>query len=184
MSNQTPRQALPHVVDALRCCQQQAVVQGEVPLSALPRVAAQLQLSTEALAAVHLDFSVDEQGRRRIAGTVTATLPLQCQRCLDVVELAVSSELALALVWTEEKAAQLPRTLDPVLMAEPELDLYALVEEELLLALPLVPQHPVGQCAAPAIPDAAEGEALAEPEKVNPFQVLASLKTNTNNADH
>ena len=181
MSNQTPRQTLPHAVEALRCCQQQAVVQGEVALSALPRLAAQLQLTDEARASVVLAFRIDEQGRRCIAGTVVATLPLQCQRCLEVVDVPVSSELALALVWSDEQAAQLSRTLDPVLMTAPELDLYALVEEELLLALPLVPQHPVGQCAAPA---AAQDELPAQPVRDNPFQVLANLKTHTNNADH
>ena len=182
MSNQTPRHTLPHAVEALKCCQQQVRIQGTVPLASLPRLASQLQC-TDGEASVTLAFHTDEQARRRVDGSLAAVLPLVCQRCLDVVEVPVTATLSLALVWNDEQAARLPRSLDPVVMTDQELDLHAVVEEELLLAMPLVPQHAAGQCETPAMSPVEQAEPDVPAARDNPFQVLANLKTAMKNAD-
>ena len=177
MPYRMPSQMLPQSVDALKLCQQRARVAGYVPVSVLPRLSGQLQ-SGEGEVEAELVFGVDEQSRKTVAGKIQAVLSMQCQRCLERVEIPVTATLSLALVWTDEQAAQLPRQLDPVLMESQQLDLHSIVEEELLLALPLVATHSEGSCeppgsgiANPALDETAVGR------KENPFQVLAALKS-------
>ena len=183
MSDPAPRQVLPHSVDALKLCQQRAVVSGFVSLAMLPRLSAQLH-TVEGSAFAELAFGVDEQSRRILTGRVTALLPLVCQRCLEGIAITVESEPALALVWNDEQASHLPRSLDPVLLESPELDLYTIVEDELLLAMPLVAHHESGTCVAPPLNIEQPDLDQDDDEKENPFQVLASLKSVVKDADN
>lgn len=98
---------------------------------------------------------------------------LECQRCLSPVPIEVRVERSFLFVHGEDAAAELDAdSEDDVLALTRALDLRALVEDELLLELPLVPRHEV--CPAP-LPMAGEEAPMAE-EKPNPFAVLASLK--------
>ena len=75
-----------------------------------------------------------------------------------------------ALAMTEDDAAE-----EDVLVLTPQFDLAAVLEDELLMALPLVPMHDVCPAApvfSAGIIDMSEGEA----EKPNPFAALAQLK--------
>jgi uncharacterized protein len=72
---------------------------------------------------------------------VHARLPLTCQRCLGVVEVPVDSSARVAIVPDLAAADALDADLDPHLAADGKLALRDLVEEQLLLALPLVPRH-------------------------------------------
>lgn len=171
-------QLLPHHVEAVRFCQHGGHLSGHVPLAQLSRLAQQLY-AADGQAQVEWAFSLDEQSRRIIHGQIETVLPMVCQRCLDRVDVPISTETALALVWSDEQAALLPRTLDPVLMSDETLNVWDAVEDELLLALPIVAKHAEGSCQiAEAIPQQAVAELEADTEKrPNPFQVLASLKS-------
>mgnify|MGYP003429923906 CR=1 FL=1 len=99
-----------------------------------------------------------------------ASVARECQRCLQPVLLPLHVDRAFRFVPTEEEAAALDADSDEdVLAASPRFDLRALVEDELLLALPLVPKHDA--CPMPWQPEAADE---ARPE--NPFAALAALK--------
>ena len=78
----------------------------------------------------------------------------------------------------EQQAAELDAdSEDDVLASTRAFDLQTLAEDELLLALPLVPRHAV--CPQPLLPEgaaAADEASLAEPESAHPFSVLAALK--------
>ena len=103
----------------------------------------------------------------------SARLPLECQRCLQPVEAALDIDRWFQFVADEEAAAKMDAdSEDDVLVLTRALDLYGLVEDELLLALPLVPRHDA--CPAPLLQ---LSEPLAEPpDKPNPFAALAALK--------
>lgn len=177
MRSLTTNQLLPGSVDALKLCQQGVSVSGFLPLERLQRLSSQLYVP-EGDVQVQLIFGVDEQSRKTITGHLESTLPLVCQRCLERLDLGIASELSLALVWNEEQATQLPRSLDPVVMDGEELNLLDIVEEELLLALPLVAIHKEGDCLPPELPvEQFSDDELVE-KKPNPFQVLAALKPN------
>lgn len=102
-----------------------------------------------------------------------ASVMLECQRCLNPVAVEVRAERSFLFVPGENAAAELDAdSEDDVLALTRALDLRALVEDELLLELPLVPRHEV--CPEPL--QIADEEAPEIEEKPNPFAVLASLK--------
>jgi DUF177 domain-containing protein len=100
---------------------------------------------------------------------------LQCQRCMQTMELAIDSTSHLALIAAEADAAEVPEELEPVLARDGRTSAGELVEEELLLALPIVPLHEEPRdCAVPPSAPLISGEA---PEHVSqrPFEGLADL---------
>ena len=83
----------------------------------------------------------------------------------------------LAVVWNDEDARRLPRSIDPLMVGEEPCNLWELVEEELILGMPGFSYHEAEDCnellAGISAPEAEAGE---EGEKPNPFNVLAQLK--------
>ena len=120
-----------------------------------------------------LDFSRQEDGRRIIRGYISGSVVMDCQRCLEPVEIKLDCDISLGIVDDEEEAELLPDQLDPLVAGE-ESQLYELLEDELILALPIVPVHE--ECDPPSADNAGEQEDIEVPERENPFAVLASLK--------
>lgn len=147
-------------------------------------------------AAYRLTFGRDERGMRVVIGEASLTVALPCQRCLEAVEIVLECRSSLALIESETQAESLPDDLDPLVVGPEELlRPLDVVEDELLLALPLVPRHPEGRCAqATAYPDpgslqdcgpgigggdTAPDNDPADAPRPNPFAALAALKNRT-----
>ena len=152
---------------------------GQVPVEALPRLGGVQAAESEAAQNRRVAWAVSGELRPVPAGEperwlrlrADADLPLVCQRCLGPVREHVAVDRWLRFVADETQAAQLDGELEEDVLALPRwLDLLELVEDELLLALPLVPRHAV--CPAP-LPS-------AQPEQMDeaphPFAALAALK--------
>lgn len=167
---------VPRLIEPRKFAQHGLQVAGEIPVDGLLRLGA-VALSVQSVA-VTLQFSVAETKHRIVTGQYDGRVVMQCQRCLEAVELHLSGEISLAIVWSEDDAKQLPSDYEPWVVAQDQADLYEIIEEELLLALPLVPAHDY---------DCMDRTALApkgttEPSKNNnPFQVLARLKGSPTN---
>ena len=100
-------------------------------------------------------------------------IALECQRCLQPVPVSVSAQRSFRFVHGEETAATLDADCeDDVLALTRSLDLQELLEDELLLSLPLVARH--DHCAAPQAPADAVEAPFDEPP--HPFAALAALK--------
>ena len=106
-----------------------------------------------------------------------ASVPLTCQRCMAAVSTPLEVDQWYRFVESEEVAmAEDDEAEEDLLVMVPQFDLLALLEDELLMALPLVPMHetcpvtPVFSVGDPAV-EAAEA-------KPNPFAVLGQLKKN------
>ncbi len=88
-----------------------------------------------------------------------------------------SCESTLAILWTDEEAAHLPRHLDPLVVREPSCSLWDLVEDELILAMSPFSSHGTEDCkmktAAYSEPDPQQG---TDEDKPNPFNVLEQLR--------
>jgi len=98
---------------------------------------------------------------------------LQCQRCLQAMQQALAVDRWFHFVGDEDEAARLDEdSEDDVLAASSRFDLLELLEDELILALPIVPRHE--QCPQP-LPMGAD-EPLADEEAPNPFAALAALR--------
>ena len=108
-------------------------------------------------------------------------LGLQCQRCLRDMEVPIKSASLMACVWTDEEAAALPATYEPLLVDD-NADLSNIVEEEILLAIPVSPVHEK-ECTSPeqraALETDTEERAAVEDagERDSPFAVLERLKS-------
>ena len=126
---------------------------------------------------VALRFAKDEESRYVVRVSIEATVTVTCQRCLEAMPEHLASENMLAVVWTDEQAAQLPRHLDPLILEEQACNLWELVEDELILALKPFSYHDTPDCRARieayADPGPEEDEQAGRP---NPFNVLAELK--------
>lgn len=184
MSSTPSTSVLPRHIDPRKFAQQGLSINGEVTLSALERLVP-LLASVRGEVQSDLDFSVDEQGIRVVDGVIDAKLELVCQRCLGACEQSLSLPIRLGIVWNDEQAARLTKARDPWLLAdEGQTDIYQMIEEELILGLPIVAYHE-SDCVASSLYQAGEieetgktGQAtnLVENETTNPFQALQSLK--------
>jgi uncharacterized protein len=111
--------------------------------------------------------------------TAEAIVPLTCQRCMGTVATPVEVDQWYRFVATEEIAmAEDDQSEEDLLVMEAQFDLLAVLEDELLMALPLVPLHEKCPVALKLqAGDLGEPEARGvSSEKPNPFAVLAQLK--------
>jgi uncharacterized protein len=119
---------------------------GSLHVEALPRLSDSLRPDD---AAVQYRISgVSAAGRPALRLQIEVTLWLTCQLCMT--RFAETMQLDTVLpVARNEAELQLWEEQDPLLdalIADPALDLAALVEDEILLGLPLVPMHAEGEC--------------------------------------
>ncbi len=124
---------------------------------------------------------------------------LECQRCLAPYEQAFDVNESYRVVSTEEEADEFPLDDDEVevIVGSRHFDLVDLIEEELLLSLPLVPKHEVcpqvheslasgadGADGVDSVEDVPEQEVESEEERPNPFAALESLKKGGSDSKH
>ena len=131
---------LPQFLDPRKYADQGRVVEGRLTVSDLPRLQ-DYRESLDQPVVISLAFGRDEEGHRRIEGEVSTQLVLPCQRCLEPVVCDVHATIDVALVRNEDQAKALPQRLDPWLVGDDPMVLTDLLEEELLLAMPLVALH-------------------------------------------
>jgi len=106
----------------------------------------------------------------------TASVPLTCQRCLGTVDTPIEIDRWFRFVADEVSAAREDDGCEEdVLALEPRPNLHDLLEDELLMALPLVPMHDT--CPEPVAMQVGDATIHAQAaERRNPFAELAKLK--------
>ena len=189
---------LPTAIDLRACAQKAETLSGQAPLAAFERLAEGLPGLAAELAPVRwsarpewrepLGELTPEAGRGVAPQPqlwlhlqASAEVPQVCQRCLLPYAQPVEVDRWFRFVASEAAAlAEDEDCEEDLLVLEPRFDLAALVEDELLLDLPLVPMHE--QCPEPVRMSAGElPEAAVPAEKPNPFAALAALKGRTSN---
>lgn len=106
---------------------------------------------------------------------VEVVLPLTCQRCLGPVDVLVQMDRSFRFVATEAQAElEDDESLEDVLVQSQDFDLADLIEDEVLMDLPVVPRH--DHCPVALKLSVADAAFEAEAPKPNPFAVLAGLK--------
>lgn len=120
------------------------------------------------------DGAAGEQVWLVLTGDVA--LPQICQRCLGAVDVPVAFKREFRFVATEDLAASEDEASEEdVLALSRDFHLMDLIEDELLMALPVVPKHEV--CPEPVKLQVADPDFVDEAsEKPNPFAVLEQLK--------
>lgn len=182
----TPVRFLPSRLDVAVFAKAQAALDGTLPWAEMPRLSEATIAPADGGSAV----SWQAQGlwRQPLGGSAEirlrllarATVWLTCQRCLEPVSETLEIDRTLRFVTGEDEAARLDEdSEEDVLALTRALDLPSLVEDELILALPLVPRHAV---CPQRLPWPAAGDADAAPDRkepegaAHPFAVLKALK--------
>lgn len=149
-------------------------LQGRVLLELLPRLVASLpQDQAKGIAVgVNLRLVEDPQGRLWLKGQLHLDLVLVCERCREPLDWPISTEVGMYLVRSDQAPQELGDDVDYVVIGE-NLALHDLVEDEMILALPLVAKHPAGtECG-----ERSRLGPLAESGvRDNPFAILKTLK--------
>ena len=171
---------LPDYVDARKIFAQRGSVKGLLSLERLSRLLGSLA-RPEGEVSVFLDFQVDDSGRKIIAGQVVAKLSVACQRCLEPLTITIDEQINLLLVADEAGAKKADPEFDPWIAGEQKIDLAELVEEQLLLSLPIVSFHGDGPCSDRVrfSTEAGRDSGTSSKDELSaesPFKVLEALK--------
>ena len=172
----------PHRLDVRRFAEEDGDLQGTEELRRFTRLAGETTGSDSALP-VHWHARGELRNPQHHAPEVwvhleaDAVLPLVCQRCLQPVDIPVAIARPFRFVADEATAAAEDDVAEEDLLAlSRSFDLLELVEDELLMDLPVVPRHEA--CPEPVKMSAADPDfEAAGAEKENPFAVLGRLKT-------
>lgn len=168
--------SLPKTVDPLKYADQNKALQGVMEVQNLPRLADMLA-SDAGTITVDLEFDRDEQRIRILRGRLSTSLSRICERCLEPVQQPIETEFTLGIVLTDEQASQLPGRYEPLLVDPESLELKEVIEEELILSLPMFAYH--DRCHGEYEQESEDSENKPEDGaqgKENPFSVLAGLK--------
>ncbi len=154
-------------IDSLEFARKQGSIEGSIAVAALPRLA-DVVVGENGDVTCRVTGDVDGEGRSYLHLAVSGRLGLRCQRCLQPLawSLDLHSDLRLMVpgeAWPDDDLAD--DDSDPI-AAESAQALLPLVEDEILLALPIAPRHEACELLAPA-----QGGADR-----SPFAVLAQLK--------
>jgi uncharacterized protein len=153
----------PAAIDGLAFARSAGVLTGRLGMESVPRLT-QSGCSGAALNFV-LSGEINERGKPGLKLALDGSVRLQCQRCLGTLDLPLHFEEQLEFASSETEISAADDDIERVVVGS-DMSVAALVESEVILALPMVPKHEHCQAAAGA-------ERGAEPSA---FQALAALK--------
>jgi len=171
-------------LDVTRFAVETGALEGCAPLGDLPRLAQEAAGPIAADTPIVIDWQAQGE-MRRDAGLgdgvmrpalhlrARTRLPLVCQRCLQPAWTEIAVDRHFLFAPDEAQAVRLDEhAQDDVLAAAADFDLLALIEDELLLALPLAPRHDHCPQALPA----QDGDCVVSgTDQPHPFAALAAL---------
>jgi uncharacterized protein len=162
---------LKRISDSFAFARDARVLEGTLPVASLERLQ-DLLAEVSGELAFRLEGYKGNRGEAMLALKVTGTLPLACQRCLEAIpfKVDIDSRLELVPAGAEMSQDELEDDTRDFLPVAGELLVAELVEDEVLLALPVAPRHE--RCG---LPGAAESG-----ERITPFAALAGLKGKPN----
>lgn len=158
------------VIDSLEFALNHDTLSGIVTVAELSRLVDALHSDKGALEYT-LSGGVNRHGKPVLHCRVKGKLQLQCQRCLEGMEYVLDIRSELMLAQDEAALLQLDEQDEEAadaILADTKLNVLALIEDEVLLDLPLAPRHPTGACQVKAAELGSPG--------LSPFAVLAKLK--------
>ncbi|WP_153108690.1 YceD family protein [Propionivibrio limicola] len=155
------------VIDGQAFAREARSLQGELPLAELLRVADML-VNPSGSVTFHIEGRLGPRNRVQLLVQLDGLLSLCCQRCLEEIRYPLRVRSVLEFVESEEELTQEDMEDDSkdFLSNEKELDVVALIEDEIILDLPAAPRHE--KCALPVM--------KSGDEKVSPFAVLKDFK--------
>jgi uncharacterized protein len=159
---------LPELIAPCMLAEKRARLVGSLNLGRMTRLGASLCRAGGSVS-IDFQFGKDEHGKRLVVGAWSTRLWVTCQRCLEPMEIDLSRDVRLELVQGTQEEWGMFLDFEPMHVFESEtVSLVEMVEDELILALPMAPVHAIGDCRAIDVDPGVENQ--------NPFAVLAKLK--------
>mgnify|MGYP002628194122 FL=1 len=166
--------ALPTHIDPRKLALQGYLLEGEVKAESLSRLASSVSSISGSFEA-SVQFELDESRAKIARGSASVTVQAICQRCLDPVTVDLKADFAVQVIWSEDHLNRVAKNYEPWLVEDRMANFSELLEDEILLALPLVNYHEIGCCTGDSFIQENESsgdEAVAD----NPFNILKQLK--------
>ena len=167
--------ALPTLIDPRKLALQEVILEGTVNVEDLPRLASSVTAICAPLWA-SVQFKLDESRAKVALGNIKVPVETVCQRCLDPLKMELQAEFAAQVIWSEDHPNRVASNYEPWLVVDKMTSFSEMLEDEILLALPLVNYHNVGECTGDTFlheeVDAAGDETVSD----SPFNVLQQLK--------
>ena len=164
--------SLPGTVDPILLAEKNTRLVGRLAVRGMSRLRV-LLANDSGQVEVDLVFELAERSNLpRMHGRLAVAVNATCQRCLEPVSINLAAEPDMILLRQGEPEGSFPLEADMLTCGQKPVMLAELVEDELLLAMPMVPMHPLGEC--PARRYLAGGVKGAATE--NPFAELARPK--------
>ena len=164
--------SLPEQVDHRKLAAEKVRLEGSIPVAAFERLCGLLE-DTRGEVEVRLQFRKGKKHRVFVAGTCSGEVTLLCQACLEPVSVKVEAPVSTLLVESVGALMALPQEEDGLVSEGKYVALADLVEDDLILSLPMVPRHDEGQCGLVK----PTGEPPRD-ETYRPFAGLAGLDEN------
>lgn len=169
-------QHLPTLIAPFKLARQGQPLDGVVSVNGLERLATVLSNDNGHIE-VSLQFGKDLQGINFVRGHLSATVNMICQRCMKPMPVQVETDVSLGIVISEERATQLPDGFEALIVEEEPIALARIVEDELILALPIVSLHENRDCEPVLKKMQVDANRIEQAEqKTNPFAALSDLK--------
>ncbi|MFO7580953.1 YceD family protein [Guyparkeria sp.] len=173
-------------LDVRAACRQELVESGEAPLAGLSRCR---EITPEGgMFAYEVRF-FEGQGVHPLQADIRVSAPLQleCSRCMEPMVKSVAVASRVTFVFSDEQAEHVETETEPVVLGrEGRIRLVDLLEDEILMAVPLMPVHE-DACSDLAAGQAYESgqidESASEEREENPFAALAALKKGPGGGD-
>ena len=168
---------LPVRFDPYQFVSNETILHGELPIKQFERLSDALVTSTGSVD-IALQFHRIGSWRNCVSGDCKTKVILICQRCLRECEHQISSEIRLGFVDKESSLERLPDDIEPFMMNdEKTIHLVDLLEDDLLLQIPLTPMHANRDNCDPDMTkyEVSEAEEPEAPKRENPFSVLKKL---------
>ena len=168
---------LPVRFDPYQLVSNGASLNGKLAIKQFERLSDLLE-TADGSVAVALKFHQIKNWRNCVSGHCEAQVKLICQRCLGECEYSISSQIRLGFVEKESSIKQLPSDIEPFMLSDEKVVyLIDLLEDELLLQIPLAPMHKDRDNCNPEMTKyEVSGEEEPEtPKQKNPFAVLKEL---------
>lgn len=162
------------LVDPFLLAKQQQSLQGKIAISAMVRLE-KLLAATDGEVVYAINFATDLDGRAFIKGELSSQVTMCCQRCLQLFKLSVRSDFLISPVLDDIEAKDLPDEYEPVSLQAGKLDVAELIEDELILVMPLMAVHAAQDADCHESTIQVETTDVTQ-EKKNPFQILQELK--------
>lgn len=100
---------------------------------------------------VALEFSINHQKLCQVKGHLETTVWLECQRCQEPIMQAIQVDLDMCIVQSEQTLTKFSTKEDVFVMDAPDISIEELIEDDLIIALPLLPKHQNCQIKMPEV---------------------------------